>query len=124
MGGSGSGRDGWRTTVESALQLDIDTLVRRGVIRLGMHADGVMTFQFRGDELAVEFEVKTIDPKSSWIKLKYVIREHAIEDEFRLITTRPISAACGGCSDAQPLADGCASSFCAGTGFDHEPPMS
>ena len=89
MGGSGSGRDGWRTTVESALQLDIDTLVRRGVIRLGMHADGVMTFQFRGDELAVEFEVKTVDPKSSWIKLKYVIREHAIEDEFRLTTTRP-----------------------------------
>ena len=89
MGGSGSGRDGWRTTVESALQLDIDILVRRGVIRLGMHADGVMTFQFRGDELAVEFEVKTVDPKSSWIKLKYVIREHAIEDEFRLTTTRP-----------------------------------
>jgi hypothetical protein len=89
MGGPGSGRQGWRTTVESALQLNIDTLVRRGVVRLGRHADGAMKFQLDGDGLAIEFEVAAVDPKNSWIRLKYTIRQHAIEDEFRLTTTRP-----------------------------------
>ena len=71
MGGSGSGASGWRVTTESALQLDIDTLVRRGVVRLGMHADGVMKFR----KLAVEFESKAVDPKNNWLRLRYVIAD-------------------------------------------------
>jgi hypothetical protein len=36
MGGYGSGRNGGPPTVESALRLDIDNLVRRGAIELGV----------------------------------------------------------------------------------------
>ena len=78
-------------TTESALQLGIDTLVRRGVVRLGMHADGVMKFR----KLAVEFEFKAVDPKNNWLRLRYVIADrwtderHEIDDKIYLTTTRP-----------------------------------
>jgi hypothetical protein len=98
------------------------------VVRLGRHADGAMKFQLDGAELAIEFEAAAVDPKNSWIRLKYAIADHwtgpqhAIEDEFRLTTSRRHSAGCDGGSCAQTQTGACASSFChpAGTGFDHD----
>jgi hypothetical protein len=51
MGGYGSGRSGGRPTVESALRLDIDTLMRRGVIEQGARVVCEMQFSFYDDEL-------------------------------------------------------------------------
>ena len=65
MGGSGSGRQGGRATVESGLRLDIDTMVRRGAIQPGAHVGGDMKFQFDDDELAIEFELSATDPRAS-----------------------------------------------------------
>jgi hypothetical protein len=44
MGGYGSGRSGGRPTVESAVRLDIDAMIRWGGIEPGAHVRGEMTF--------------------------------------------------------------------------------
>jgi hypothetical protein len=46
-------------------------------------------FQFHGDELAIEFESKAVDPKNSWLRLHYAIADHAIDDKFQLVASRP-----------------------------------
>jgi hypothetical protein len=46
MGGYGSGRNGGRPTVESAVRLDIANLMCRGAIQLGTHLRGSMRFDF------------------------------------------------------------------------------
>ena len=95
MGGSGSGRQGGRATVESGLRLDIDTMVRRGVIQPGAHVGGDMKFQFDDDELAIEFESSATDPRASWLRLRYAIcdywteKQHEIDDKIYLAASRP-----------------------------------
>ena len=56
MGGFGSGRQGGRATVESALKLDVDAMMRTGAIEPGAHVGGEMKFHFDDDELAIEVE--------------------------------------------------------------------
>jgi hypothetical protein len=46
-------------------------------------------------KLAVEFESKAVDPRNSWLRLKYVIadrrtgEQHEIDDKIYLVTSRP-----------------------------------
>ena len=95
MGGSGSGRQGGRATVESGLRFDIDAMVRRGVIQPGAHVGGEMKFQFYEDELAIEFESSATNPRNSWLRLRYAIcdhwtgEQHQIDDKIYLTASRP-----------------------------------
>ena len=69
MGGFGSGRYGGGPTVEQALRLDIDDMMRWGGIRAGSHLGGEMRFNFYDDEIAVKFESRVGDPGDSWLRL-------------------------------------------------------
>lgn len=95
MGGLGSGRQGGRVTVESALQLDIDALIRARAILPGAHVGGRLKFQFYDDELDVEFEALARDPGNAWLRLRYVIcddwtgEQHRIDDKIYLAASRP-----------------------------------
>jgi hypothetical protein len=95
VGGYGSGRTGGRPTVESALRLDIGSMMRWGVIRPGAHLKGEMALQFYDDELAIKFESRVRDPWDSWLRLQYEIYDywtgdlHHIDDRFFLTATRP-----------------------------------
>jgi hypothetical protein len=73
MGGYGSGRTGGRPTVESALRLDIDTLIRRGVIQPGARVRCEMQFSFYEDELDVRCEAHVGDPWNSFVRLQWSI---------------------------------------------------
>jgi hypothetical protein len=57
-------------TVESALRLDIDELIRRKAIQPGVHLGGEMKFLLDDDELAIEFEAKAVDLRNSWLRLR------------------------------------------------------
>ena len=76
MGGYGSGRSGGRPTVESALRLDIDAMIRWGGIEPGAHVRGEMTFDFYDDQIAIKFESRVGDPWDSWLRLQYVIHDY------------------------------------------------
>jgi hypothetical protein len=62
MGGYGSGRSGGRPTVEQALRLDIDDVMRWGGIRAGSHLAGEMRFNFYDDQIDLKFESRVGDP--------------------------------------------------------------
>jgi len=96
MGGYGSGRSGGRPTVESALRLDIDSMMCWGAIRPGFHLVGGMRLhQFYGDDIDVKFESRASDPWNSWLCLRYSTadywsgEEFKIDDKVYLATTRP-----------------------------------
>jgi hypothetical protein len=95
MGGFGSGRYGGRATVESALRLDIDAMMRWGAIKPGAHLAGEMGFSFYDDQLDVKFESGVGDPWESWLRLKYAMADYwtgeevEIDDKIFLATTRP-----------------------------------
>jgi hypothetical protein len=95
MGGYGSGRSGGRPTVESALRLDIDTLMRRGVIQPGARVLCEMQFSFYDDELDVRCEAHVGDPWTSFVRLQYVMADYwtgeelKIDDKICLATSRP-----------------------------------
>jgi hypothetical protein len=63
MGGFGSGRSGGRPTVESALRLDIDHMIRLGLARAGLHLRGQMQFDFYDQQLEIQFESRLGIPK-------------------------------------------------------------
>jgi hypothetical protein len=65
-----------RATVESALRLDIDAMIRGRAIQPGGRVVGEMKFQFYDDELRIKFGAIAIDPWDSWILLRYVISDH------------------------------------------------
>ncbi len=94
MGGYGSGRNGGPPTVESALRLDIDNLMRRGAIQLGTHLRGSMRLDFYDQELSIEFESKAVPSEASWLRLKYDITDYwsgedcQIDDLICLTTSR------------------------------------
>jgi hypothetical protein len=52
MGGYGSGRNTGRATVEQALGLDIDRLMRRGVIQVDGQLGGEMRLTLYDDDIA------------------------------------------------------------------------
>jgi hypothetical protein len=95
MGGYGSGRSGGRPTVESALLLDIDTMIRWRGIRAGAHLAGEMQFNFYDDQIDVKFESRMGDPSDSWLRLQYVIYDYwsgepcEINDKIFLAASRP-----------------------------------
>jgi hypothetical protein len=95
MGGYGSGRRGGLPTVESALRLDIDSMMRWGCIRPGVHLTGEVTLEFYDDELAIKFESRVGDPGDRWLRLQYTIHDYwtgdpyEIDDKILLTTTRP-----------------------------------
>jgi hypothetical protein len=95
MGGYGSGRSGGRPTVESALRLDIDAMIRWGGIEPGAHVRGEMTFDFYDDQIAIKFESRVGDPWDSWLRLQYVIHDYwsgepcEIDDKVFLASLRP-----------------------------------
>jgi hypothetical protein len=95
MGGYGSGRNGGRPTVESALRLDVDTMMRWGCIRPGAHLEGELTLNFYDEELVIKFESRVGNPWESWLRLQYTIHDywtgdpHQIDDKIVLATTRP-----------------------------------
>jgi hypothetical protein len=96
MGGFGSGRSGGRPTVESALRLDIDSMMCWGAIQPGFHRVGKMQLhQFYGDDIDVKFESLAGDPWHSWLRLRYSIADYwsgeelKIDDKVYLAPTRP-----------------------------------
>lgn len=95
MGGYRSGRTGGPPTVESALRLDIDDMIRRGVIRAGALIAGEMRFDFYDDQIEVKFESCAGGPWDSWLRLQYGIDDTwsgewcEIDDKIFLATTRP-----------------------------------
>ena len=95
MGGYGSGPQGGRPTVESAWRFDIDTLVRAGAIKPGAYVEGSLKLPSCDDELAIEFESSATNPRNSWLRLRYAIRDswtgeqHQIDDKIYLTASRP-----------------------------------
>jgi hypothetical protein len=53
MGGYGSGPRSGRPTVESALSLDVDYMIRRGAIRANAHVGSEIRFSLYDDEIIV-----------------------------------------------------------------------
>jgi hypothetical protein len=83
MGGYGSGRNGG-PTVESAVRLDTDNLVRRGAIELGAHLRGSMRFDFYDQELSIEFESKAVASEASWLRLKYDMTDYWSDEDCKI----------------------------------------
>jgi hypothetical protein len=95
MGGYGSGQQGGRPTVESAWRFDIDALVRAGAIKPGNYVEGSLKLPSRDDEFAIEFQSSATNPRNSWLRLRYAIRDywtgeqHQIDDKICLTASRP-----------------------------------
>jgi hypothetical protein len=96
MGGYGSGGYGGRPTVESAVRLDIDSMMHWGAIQPGFHLGGEMRMhQFYGDDIDVKFESHAGDPGNSWLCLRYSMTDYCSGEEFKiddkvyLASTRP-----------------------------------
>ena len=74
---------------------DIDTLVRAGAIKPGAYVEGNLNLPSRDDELAIEFESSATNPRNSWLRLRYAIRDywtgeqHQIDDKIYLTASRP-----------------------------------
>ena len=84
-----------RPTVEGALRLDIDKMMRWDVIRRGDHLFGEMTFKFNDDKLTIKFESRLDEFHESWLRLQYTIDDdwtgqaHEVDDKIFLVSTRP-----------------------------------
>jgi hypothetical protein len=95
MGGYGSGRNGGRPSVEQALRLDIDRMMRWGIIRAGEHRAGKMSLEFYDDDLDLKFESRLDGPPHSWLRLRYSMPDYwtgqqlAIDDKIYLVSSRP-----------------------------------
>src|SRR5262245_23867288 len=93
MGKYRSGSGG--PTVGGCLRLDIDKLMRWGVIQPGDHLSGEMTFNFDDDKLTIKFESRLDELQESWLRLQYAIDDdwtgqtHEIDDRIFLVSTRP-----------------------------------
>ena len=95
MGGYGSGRRNGGPTIEGALPLDIDKMMRWGVIQPGEHLFGEMTFNFDDDKLTIKFESRLDELQESWLRLQYAIDDdwtgqtHEVDDKIFLVSTQP-----------------------------------
>jgi hypothetical protein len=94
MGGYGSGPRSGRPTVESALRLDVDSIMRWGLIQQGSQVAAQMSFNFHDDQIDVKFESYAGD-WDSWLRLRYSIADYwsgeelRIDDKVYLATTCP-----------------------------------
>jgi len=95
MGGYGSGRSTGQPTVEQAIRLDIDQMMRRGIIRVGRHVAWEMSLTLYDDDIDVKFESRARNAWNSWLRLRYSIADYwtgeqlEIDDKMRLTTTQP-----------------------------------
>jgi hypothetical protein len=82
-------------TVEGCLRLDIDKMMRWGVIQPGDHLFGEMTFNFNDDKLTIKFESVVDELHGSWLRLQYAINDywtgqtHQVDDKIFLVSTQP-----------------------------------
>src|SRR5215510_9864741 len=82
-------------TVGGCLRLDIDKMMRWGVIQPGDHLSGEMTFNFDDDKLTIKFESRLDELQESWLRLQYAIDDdwtgqtHEIDDRIFIVSTRP-----------------------------------
>src|SRR5262245_5574225 len=77
MAGFGSGRYGGGPTAESAVRLDIDSMMHWGAMRPGFHLGGEMRLhQLYGDDIDVKFESHAVDPWNSWLCLRYSMTDY------------------------------------------------
>jgi hypothetical protein len=95
LGGFGSGRSSDRPIVEQALRLDVDQLMRSGVIRPGEHLAGEIRLQFDDDDLVVKFESRC-DPWDTWLRLRYSIPDYETPGQHNALA-RIESGACAEC---------------------------
>src|SRR5262249_32236260 len=88
------GRPTTRATVEQALRLDIDTMMRRGGIRVGGHLAGQIRLELYDDDIGAEFESRTGNP-GGWRRLRSWVPDYEtgkplkVDDTLRLTTTEP-----------------------------------
>lgn len=76
MGGYGSGRKSWNSTtkLDDGLRLDINKLVRDGLIGLDKWLSGNLTWSIvdTGEPVAsVGYEINTLNPDGMWLRLYY-----------------------------------------------------
>ncbi len=97
MGGVGSGRH-WgyagygRATVEDGLTLDINKLVRDGIIQPGQWCSGTLrwTRVASGEEVGnIGHEANLIEPRDAWMRLHYEVNGEHQNFRVALKTTRP-----------------------------------
>src|SRR5262249_48044015 len=69
-----------------AIRLNIDRLLRLGILQRGSHIGGKMSFNFYDQELEIHFESRVADPWDSWLRLKYVIHDYWTGDPAKLMT--------------------------------------
>jgi hypothetical protein len=93
MGKYRSGSGG--PTVEGCLRLDIDKMMRWGVIQPGDHLFSEMTFNVNDDKLIIKFESRLDELQESWLRLQYAIddywigKTHQVDDKILLVSTQP-----------------------------------
>jgi hypothetical protein len=96
MGGYGSGPRSGRATVEGALRLDIDAMMRRGLVRPGARVDCELRFFLDDDQIDIRCEAHVGGPEGSFVRLRYAMTDYwtgeeiEIDDEIFLATTRPL----------------------------------
>jgi hypothetical protein len=96
MGGLGSGRQAevYSGTVEDALSLDVNWLVKEGIIRQGCKTNGIITWsQTAGITSSIGYE-SYCEIDSGNIRLSYTLRHMAWADSdisyyIDLVTTKP-----------------------------------
>lgn len=98
MGGWGSGRPGWRSTVEESRVLDINRWVRQGWFEPGVWRSGSLVWRYPDEEeilASIGYQVDTTSLHDPHVRLHYTITDpftdekHSLDYEVRLTTTRP-----------------------------------
>lgn len=95
MGGLGSGKSGWRHTVEGCLTLDANLWMRKGVLAPGRLSSGswMWSNSYTEEKIAsIGYEVNTLDKHNPVCRLYYKrtnTGEEKIETVIKLVTTTP-----------------------------------
>lgn len=92
MGGSGSGRDGWRTTVESCLRIYVNRFVREGIIRPGRWTSGQWIWRYpSGEKATIGYTADTTNMDTPVFRLKYRITRTGddVDEVIDLVFTSP-----------------------------------
>jgi hypothetical protein len=91
MGGFGSGRQGGGPTVEDGLRLDINDLLRKGIIVPGAFGGGSLTWTntATGEKRAeIGYEVSLVEADDAWARLHYTV--NCVPQDYRVrITSSP-----------------------------------
>ena len=88
MGGLGSGRDWWwnkKTVVEDCLGLDVNRLMKLGLLCSGIHTSGRLTWTNTATgEVASScgYEVNTLNQHASWIRLYYTLTRSGESEDY------------------------------------------